>query len=139
MNRTLIETVRSILLHAGLPHKFWGEALSMATYLKNRSPTKAVENMTPYEAWTGKRPDVSHLRVFGCDAYGLIPKDEREKLDAKSRKCILVGYGEVTKGYRLFDPERGKVFLSRDIVFNEGSCSGIGAGGMDGGFDVDCT
>lgn len=133
MNRTLVETVRSMMLHAGLPNKFWAEALSTATYLKNRSPTKAVENVTPYEAWTGEKPDVSHLRVFGCDAYAHIPKDERRKLDAKSRKCILVGYGETTKGYRLFDPERGKVCLSRDVIFNERSYSGCGGGVKGGG------
>ena len=54
MNRTLVETVRSMLSHANLPHKFWGEALSMAAYLRNRSPTKAVNEMTPHKAWTTK-------------------------------------------------------------------------------------
>lgn len=77
--------------------------------------------MTPYEAWTDKRPTVEHLRSFGCMAYSHIPKDERRKLDPKGKKCILLGYGTETKGYRLYDPNRGKVFRSRDVVFDETS------------------
>ena len=65
-----------MLSDAKLPHKFWGEALSTAAYLRNRSPTKAVKGMTPYEAWTGEKPLVDHLRAFGCQAYAQIPKDE---------------------------------------------------------------
>ena len=103
MNRTLVETVRSMLSHANLPHRFWGEALSTAAYLRNRSPTKAVDGITPYEAWTGEKPQVDHLRIFGCQAFVHIPKDERKKLDSKSKKCILMGYGITTKGYRLYD------------------------------------
>ena len=67
LNRTLVETVRSMLIDSKLPHKFWAEALSTATYLRNRSPTKAIEGMTPHEAWTKEKPQVEHLRVFGCD------------------------------------------------------------------------
>ena len=119
LNRTLVETTRSMLIDAKLPQQFWAEALSTAVYLKNRSPTKAVDGMTPCEAWTRKKPKVAHLRVFGCEAYAHIPKDERRKLDPKARKCVLLGYGEETKGYRLYDPEKRKVFHSRDVQFNE--------------------
>ena len=77
MNRTLVETVRSMLSCANLPHKFWGEALSTAAYLRNRSPTKVVKGMTPYEAWTGEKPKVDHLRIFGCQAFVHVPKDEK--------------------------------------------------------------
>jgi len=76
MNRTLVESVRSMLSHAKLPHKFWAEALSKAVYLRNLSPTKAVEGMTPFEAWTGEKPNIQHLRIFGCAAYAHVPKDE---------------------------------------------------------------
>ena len=91
MNRTLVETVRPILADAKLPHKFWAEALSTAAYLRNRSPTKAVKGMTPFEAWMGEKPKVNHLRTFGCAAYAHVPKDERHKLDPKARKCIFLG------------------------------------------------
>ena len=122
MNRTLVEMVRSMLSDAKLPQRFWAEALSTAVYLSNRSPTKAVQGMTPFEAWTKEKPAVGHLRVFGSDAYAHVPKEERRKLDSKAKKCILVGYGEETKGYRLYDPTRAKIIFSRDVVFKENKC-----------------
>ena len=118
MNRTLVEAVRTMLADAKLPQKFWAEALSTAAYLRNRSPTKAVE-MTPFKAWTGEKPNVAHLRAFGCLTYAHIAKDEQQKLDPKAKKCILLGYGTETKGYRLYDLNRGKVFYSRDVLMNE--------------------
>ena len=116
MNRTLVESVRSMLTDSMLPKQFWAEALSTAVYLRNRSPTKAVTGMTPFEAWTGEKPSVDHLRTFGCTAYA---KDERKKLDSKARKYILLGYGNETKGYRLYDPIQSRVIHSRDVLFNE--------------------
>ena len=118
-NRTLVEMVRSMLVDSKLPPKFWAEALSTAVYLRNRSPTKAVEGMTPFEAWMGEKPGVEHLRIFGCVAYAHVAKEERKKLDSKTRECVFLGYGAERKGYRLHDPKRTKVFHSRDVVFNE--------------------
>ena len=119
MNRTLIDSVRAMLSDSKLPKRFWAEALSTATYLHNRSPTNAVKGMTPHEAWTGVKPNVSHLRVFGCDAYPHIPKDERSKMDPKAKKSIFLGYGDGVKGYRLYNKEKQRIFYSRDVVFNE--------------------
>ena len=66
MNRTLVETVHSVLSGAKLPKKFWAEALNTAVYLRNRSPSRAVQEVTPIEALIKQKPDVSHFRVFGC-------------------------------------------------------------------------
>ncbi len=87
MNKTLTETVRSMLADAKLPQRFLAVALSTAVYLRNRSPTKSVKGMTPFEAWTGKKPKVDFLRVFGCIAYAHIPKDERKNLIPKQRNA----------------------------------------------------
>jgi len=125
MNRTLEECVRSMLCESNLPKRFWGEALSTATYLRNRSPTNAVSGITPYEAWTGDKPIVEHLKVFGCICYAHIPKDERKKLDSKAKEAILVGYGTNVKGYRLYDQTSQKIFYSRDVLFNEFKFSGM--------------
>ena len=119
LNRTLVEAIRAMLLDTNLPHKFWAEAISTAAYLRNRSPTSAVEGTTPHEAWYGQKPRMEHLRVFGSTAYVHIPKDKRGKLDSKSRKCILFGYGSVRKGYQVFDPFTQKVSYSRNVKFNE--------------------
>lgn len=85
---------------------------STAVYLQNRSPTTAVDDSTPFEALSGIKPDVKHLRVFGCTAYAHIAKDERQKLDPKARKSILMGHTTETRGYHLCDPKRGEVFYS---------------------------
>ena len=116
MNQTVVETARSMLINSNLPCTFWAEALSTATYLWNRSPTKAVSGITPYEAWTGRKPQVGGLRIFECQAFVHIPK---KNLDSKSRKCFLLGYGFTTKGYRLYDPQKRRVFHSRYVIFNE--------------------
>ena len=75
--------------------------------------------MTPYEVWKGYKPNVNHLRIFGCSAYAHIPKDERSKMDPKAKKSIFLGYSIGVKGYRLFDTDTSKVFHSRDVIFNE--------------------
>ena len=72
-----------------------------------------------FYAWHSTKPKVNHLRVFGSDAYALIPKDEREKFDSKTRKCIIMGYGTVTKGYRLYNVTERKVMHNRNVQFNE--------------------
>ena len=119
MNRSLQEAMRSMLCESGLPKRFWAEALNTATYIRNRSPTRSVLNMTPHEAFTGEKPTVSHPKVFGCLTYAHIPKDERKKLDPKAREAIFLGYGTNVKGYRLYDVNRQKVFYNRDVLFEE--------------------
>ena len=122
MNRTIVETARCMLAEAKLPRKFWAEAVSTAVYLRNRSPTAAVNGMTPFEALTGDKPCVGILRVFGCLAYVHVPKDERRKFDSKSKRCILLGYGSETKAYRLYEKIRGRIIYSRDVIFDESKC-----------------
>jgi len=103
---------------------FWAEGINTAVYLKNRSPTKSLELKTPFEAFYGYKPKVSHLRVFGCKAFAHIPKDERRKLDAKSIKCIFVGYCDKHKPYKLFDRSTHRLLASRDVVFHENENKG---------------
>ena len=86
---------------------------------------KALGSLTPYEAWSGTKPSVDHLKVFGCAAYAHISKEERQKLDLKAKKCILLGYGTDVKGYRLYNLQERRVFYSRDVVFDENNCSGL--------------
>ncbi|VFQ77662.1 unnamed protein product [Cuscuta campestris] len=96
---------------------FWGYALSTAIYTLNRVPTKAVEG-TPYQLWTGKCPVLSHLKIWGCEAYvkRLLTNG---KLDAKSDKCFFVGYPKETRGYSFYHPIDKKVFVARNGVFLE--------------------
>lgn len=118
-NRTVLEKARCLLVDAGLPKSFWAEACSTAVYLINRSPAKRLMGQTPHEIWSGKRPDLSHLKVFGCRAMTHIPKELRRKWDEKARSCLFLGYLEHTKGYRLYDEKTKKIFRSRDVIFYE--------------------
>lgn len=120
LNRTIVEKARSMLQDSNLSERYWGEAVSTATYLKNRSPTMAVPNMTPEEAWTGKKPDLGHLKVFGCKALALLPPQKRRKWDSKSKEYIFMGYPENVKGYRLLNPKNPKeVIIARNVTFFE--------------------
>jgi len=120
-NRTIVEMASSILQSKDLPKQYWAEAVNTAVYILNRSPTKAVLNKTPYEAWFKRKPKVDHFKVFGCIAYSHIPKENREKLDGKGEKCIFIGYSDESKGYRLYNPDTKKVVISRDVIFDEAS------------------
>lgn len=121
MNRTLVEKAKSMIFDADLPKSFWAEAVATAAYIVNRSPTKGLTAMTPEEVWTGKIPDLSHMRIFGCKAMVHVPKQKRKKWDAKSEEKIFVGYSMDTKGYRLVDLKTKKLVISRDVVFLENS------------------
>ncbi|MCO5575173.1 hypothetical protein L7F22_028970 [Adiantum nelumboides] len=107
-------------LFLGLPQSFWGEAVKTAVHLINRSPSKVLDGGVPEEAWTSKPPSYAHLRVFGCEAYVYVPKEQRSKLDPKSSKCIFVGYGDSGEmGYKLYNPETHKIVRSNDVTFSE--------------------
>lgn len=79
----------------------------------------AIQNMTPEEAWSGHKPIVDHLRIFGCIAFAHIPNEKRKKLDDKSEKCVFLGLSEVSKAYKLFNPFTKNIVTSQDVVFDE--------------------
>eukprot|EP00253_Pinus_taeda_P002182 PITA_02182 len=121
MNQTLMEKSRSMINNANLQKELWAEVVSTACYLVNRSPSIAINCKIPEEVWTGQSCDYSHLRIFGCDAYSLIPKNQRSKLDPKSKYYVFVGYDYAVKGYMLWDPPSRKIVISRDVTFDESS------------------
>lgn len=119
MNRTLLERVRSLLSEAKLPQMFWGEALYTVAHVINLSPVVVLNGDVPDRVWSGKDVSYDHLKVFGCKAFVHVPKDERSKLDAKTRQYIFLGYGRDEFGYRLYYPVEKKLIRSRDVVFME--------------------
>ncbi|KAK2414511.1 hypothetical protein P8452_13305 [Trifolium repens] len=115
-NRTLLDMVRSMMSHADLPNSFWGHALLTAAYTLNHVPSKKVEK-TPYEIWSGKKPHLSFMKVWGCEVY--VKRLITTKLEPKSDKCLFVGYPKETRGYYFYNPSEGKVFVARTGVFLE--------------------
>ncbi|RVW35655.1 Retrovirus-related Pol polyprotein from transposon TNT 1-94 [Vitis vinifera] len=84
-----------------------------------KSPTFAVQNKTPEEAWGKLKPSVDYFRVFGCISHVHVPDSKRTKLDDKSFSCVLLGVSEESKAYRLYDPISQKIIINRDVVFEE--------------------
>ncbi|KAJ9535406.1 hypothetical protein OSB04_un001478 [Centaurea solstitialis] len=115
-NRTLLDMVRTMMCHSTLPISFWGHALETAAHILNRAPTKSVEK-TPYELWKGKKPNISFLKIWGCEVY--VKRPTSEKLRPKSDKCFFVGYPKTTVGYYFYNPEENKVFVARNGKFLE--------------------
>ena len=119
-NRTLLGMTRSMLKHTSMPNYLWGEAIWHATYLINRVATRSLNAQTPYEVFKGRKPSVKHLRVFGCVGHTKIDAPHLRKLDHRSRVLIHLGTEPGSKAYRLLDPTKRRIVVSRDVVFDEG-------------------
>lgn len=120
--RTVVECARTMLLARALPQRLWAEAVNTAVYTLNRTIGSRVHTKTPFELWYNKKPDLSHMRVFGSDAYALVPDVSRKKWDAKSTRLTLVGYEKDSQNYRLFHSSTGRITISRNVLFDEKSC-----------------
>ena len=82
----------------------WENATNTSVYVQNISPHQVFENKTPEEAFTGVKPDVCHLRIFGCSVYIHIPKEKRSRLEPLGKKGTFVGYNETSKAYQIYIP-----------------------------------
>ena len=125
--RTLEDGLQTLLADSGLPTSFWGDAVLTVQYLRNRLPTSALPaDTTPFEAFYKKKPDISHLRVWGCQCFAIIAPELRSKGGPRRLECIFVGYDEHRVGWRLRDLKGGYHF-SRDVIFNESLNARLGS------------
>lgn len=111
--------VRSMMFFKNVKLMFWGEAMICLTYIHNCCPSSMINNKSPYEMWYSCLSVVQHFRVFCSLCSALIPKHQRNKLGARSHKCIFLGYSTTSKTYMLYDEENKKFILSRDVIFLE--------------------
>ena len=102
-NRTLMNMVRSMLANTNLPLFLWTEALKAAVHILNRVPSKSVPK-TPYELWTGRKPSLKYMKVWGCIAEAKLYNPFLRKLDPKTVTCFFIGYPDHSKGYRFYCP-----------------------------------
>jgi len=119
MIRSIMTKARGLVQQSNLPKYLWAEACNTSIYLRNRLASKVLNYKTPYELVYQKKPNVHHLRIFGCLAYAFNPSEIRQKWDTRSIKCIFLGYEEKSKAYRLLDVQCNKVILSCDVKFDE--------------------
>jgi hypothetical protein len=107
-----MECTKNMIRAQGLDLEFWVEVVNMVVYIKNQCPTKALDSKTLQEAWTNKKLDVFHLRIFGCKTYAHIPNEKRNKLKSKSIPCMFLRYCERTKAYSLMCVETKRIIKS---------------------------
>ena len=105
---------------AGLPLTLWGEAVLTAAYLWNWTESTVLPpGKTPYKMVNNKKPDLSHLHIFGSRCWVHIPTELQSKLGPKSRQALFMGYPEGVEGYHLHDTTSGTFFIACDVIFNE--------------------
>jgi hypothetical protein len=75
-----------------------------ACYLVKRSPSSALDDKTLQDVWTGKKPSLTHVKVFGCEAYVHVLKENTRKIDKQAKKCSFIGYKDGLKGYKIWNP-----------------------------------
>lgn len=122
MNQTLHEMTRCLLIQSGGPKELWADAVVTASRIRNKCSSKAVEGESPEALWKGGEVKLDHLRVFGCRTWCLRNRRcKRSKLDPKAEECILVGYPEGVKVYKLWNQKEDRFFVSWDVTFEEDS------------------
>jgi transposase InsO family protein len=118
-NITIMEVVKTMIHDQDLPMYLWEEATKTTVYVQNRLSHSALGFKTLEEMFSGKKPEVSHLKIFGCLVFVHIPKEKRTKLDPSGKKGIFVGYCEVSKAFRVYIPGYHHIEISRDVTFDE--------------------
>jgi histone deacetylase 1/2 len=118
-HRHIVEVGLTLLAHASMPLKFWDEAFITAVFFINRLPSKVISQETPFFRLYGKHPDYNFLKTFGCACWpNMRPYNDR-KLAFRSKRCVFLGYSHQHKGYKCLDPPTGRVYISRDVIFDE--------------------
>lgn len=138
LNRALAALIRAMLAYAHLPRKLWSEALMAASYLRNRLPI-GPDDKSPEEAYSGRRPSVAHIRVWGCVAYANLSMEQRggDKLAPNAIRTALVGYMPTSKQYRLYDPVGDRVLIATSVRFVESQILDLQGGESDEGSPED--
>jgi len=120
LNRVLVEMARTMMRHKDVDQELWADAIRTAVYIKNRVTSWALPvGKTPFELWTGNKPNVSHMRVFGSTCWVVLHKSHIDgKFGDKAEKGVFSGYPDGSKAYKVILDD-GKVVKARSVVFAE--------------------
>ncbi|PRQ17191.1 putative RNA-directed DNA polymerase [Rosa chinensis] len=118
-NRDLLEKARALMLQTNVPKKFWSQGIQTAAYIINRLPSSVLNFKSPFEVLKGRKVDITHLRVFGCTCFVHVQSNHRDKFDPRAVKCVFLGYSSTQKGYKCYNSQTRKLFVSRDVHFDE--------------------
>jgi hypothetical protein len=117
--RTLQDMALSYLTTAELPLKYWLLAFTHAAWIKNRLPHAGIDFEIPYERWTGRQPDLSKVRIFGCKAFALSDRSLIRNLDNRAIEYVYVGHDMTSNAYTLWDVPNNKIVRSGMVTFIE--------------------
>ena len=120
-NMTICEAAKAMMYEIDLPISLWAEATRTVMYIQNRCLHAILKDKTPKEIFTGEKPEVGHLRIFGCQVYIHVSKEKRMKMEPSGNKGVFVGYSETSKAYRIYIPGTRLIEVSRDVTFYEDS------------------
>lgn len=118
-HRHIVEVGLALLAGASMPLKFWDEAFLTDVHLINMLPSRVINNETPMQRFFHTRPDYNSLRVFGCACWPNLHPYNTRKLMFRSKQCVFLGYSAQHKGVKCLDVSTGRVYISRDFVFDE--------------------
>jgi histone deacetylase 1/2 len=118
-HRHIVETGLTLLAHASVPFRFWSDAFVTACFLINRLPTRLLHMKTPLEILLHETPDYSFFKVFGCACWPHLRPYNHHKLEYRSKQCVFLGYSPLHKGYKCLHIPSNRVYISRDVVFDE--------------------
>jgi transposase InsO family protein len=133
--RSIMDVTRCFLLDKDLPHSLWGEAVRAVVIILNLRSTKRSPHVTPDKLFSGHKPSVSQLRIFGSTVFVHNHSMTKGKLDSHSVECILLSLDDKAKGWRCYDPRTSKVLVSRDVRIIEGSSVDIPSSSADHSLD----
>jgi hypothetical protein len=114
-----MEEMKTMIHDQDLPMHLWTEAARTTMYVQNRLSHSALGFKTPKEMFSRKKPEVTHLKIFGCPVFVHILKEKRTKLDPLGKKGIFVGYCEVSKAFIIYIPGYHHIEISIDVTFDE--------------------
>ena len=116
-----MDVARSMMHDQVLPTHLWVEETRKNVCVHNHTSHRLIDNKTPREAFSGVKPEVIHMRIFGFPVHIHVPMEKRTKLDPSRRKGAFVGYSDTSKAYRMYFLGFKKIYISRDVIFDEDS------------------
>ena len=117
---TIMEKGEAMRHDACIPQSWWEFSFEHATHVYNRTPMRRLNWRTPYEVLNGSKPDISHLRVFGCGAYVFLPPEVRKnKLSPRSELMVYLGVGDGNHNHKFMRMPNNVIFTAAQALFDE--------------------
>ena len=115
----------TILSHSKLPTTYWSYVISTVEHLINRLPTPLLHSLSPWELLFNAKPDLLHLKVFGCTCFPLLKPRNTHKFQPHTSPCVFLDYPPYSDGYRCLEPHSHRIYVTRHVLFNQHDFSAL--------------